>query len=89
MSEINGYESPYELVNHLRVQNPEDGVVLRSNGWAVGSSGGWTTFECKGCGAYFHWPSDPENKWLPNRRHLKHCPGCGKTITGFEIPSNR
>ena len=60
------------------------GVTLKSTGW--GAADGRTILDCN-CGAHFSWPSDKENRWIPDRRHLNHCPGCGKAITGCEIPT--
>ena len=89
MTQTAGSQPQTQMVEYIRVQNPEDGVVLRSIGWTQGTGGSRTTLQCKGCIATFHWAPDAENRWFPNRRHLNHCPGCGKTITAFEIPANR
>ena len=62
-----------------------DGVVIESKGW---NSDGFVTLECS-CGALFNWSNTRENRWLPDRRHLNFCPGCGKSITGCEIPVGR
>lgn len=80
-------ESQTRIVPYLQVEKSEDGVILRSIGWSQGTGGSWTALECEACSANFHWSPDAKNMWLPNLRYLNHCPGCGKTITGFRIPA--
>ena len=72
---------------HFLDKETEDGVVLTTIGW---SGNGTVSLECRQdrCGAQFKWPSEKENHWIPDRRHLNFCPGCGKVILGVEIPAN-
>lgn len=74
------------LVEFNRTEKPEDGTTLASRGWSEGTGGCYVRLECNGCGALWVWGYNRDNRWLPDRRHLNHCPGCGKTITGVEIP---
>ena len=62
-----------------------EGVVVTSKSW---NSDGSTRLEC-GCGAIFIWSSDVQNHWLPSRRFLNFCPGCGEPISGCAIPIYR
>ena len=82
------FEGTTLRIVHFLDNPPADGVVLHANGWSGGD--GCVSLECRQhtCGAQFRWPSSRENHWIPDRRHLNHCPGCGKTITGVEIPAN-
>ena len=87
MSVIQGSKPGFRLIEFPFDKKPEDGITLRSTGWSEGTGGSWANLECTGCGAQFLWSAyKSELRWMPSRRHLNFCPGCGKTITGIEIP---
>lgn len=80
------FEGTSLRIIHFIDNPPANAIILRSNGWSEGLGGSWVNLECGHCGAQFNWPLDRQNKWLPSRRHLNFCPGCGKAIAGAEIP---
>ena len=76
------------VIEFITENKPTDTTILRSEGWL--SSDGCVRLSCN-CGTKFRWPSDlqehRQNRWIPDRRFLNFCSGCGKPITGVEIPN--
>ncbi len=69
---------------HFIIDEGTKGVVIRSVRFSEVNH--CVHLDCNSCGAQFWWTNDREDHWIPDRRHLNFCPGCGKLITACEIP---